>query len=170
MGHERMSHKLILIVVLSSVLRISAQSAPSDPPTPPDAKLPNPATAPIKPGIRGALPRCLDVIFHSCWMTAKPEPPMPPEEKAFRKSREVADYYFKERNWSAAESRYRDALRAKPGDPETVFFYAETLNHLNRPQEAQDAYSAYLDDAPNGTYAQRCKVALQNLKEAPSQR
>jgi tetratricopeptide (TPR) repeat protein len=164
------SRKLILIFVLSFALLLSAQSAPSQPPTPSDAKLPNPATAPSKPGIRGALPRCLDVIFHSCWMSPKPESPIPPEEKAFRKNREVADYYFKERNWSAAESRFRDALRAKPGDPETVFFYAETLSRLNRPEEARDAYSAYLEDAPNGVYAERCRTALQSRKEPPPQR
>ena len=97
-------------------------------------------------------------------MTPGPQPPTSEKEREFQKSREVADYYFKKRNWQAAESRYRDALHAKPGEPETVFYYAETLRHLGRPVEAREAYSEYLSDQPDGPHAKQCRAALERGK------
>ena len=156
MGLSRRSAGVVILIAICA----TAQKSAPPPPLPPDAKTPDTAVAPSKPGLRAALPRCLDAVFHSCWMSPRPAPPSSAEEKAFHEDREVADLYFKQHNYRGAESRYREALALEPGDSKTVFSYAETLNKLHRQAEAREAYSAYLEGSPHGAYASRAKMGI----------
>ncbi len=80
---------------------------------------------------------------------------------------EVGDYYFKRKNYRAAESRYREALLYKDNDAMATFHLAECLEKTDRLEEARVEYESYLKILPHGPEAERAQKALERLK-APS--
>src|SRR5579864_9565945 len=68
---------------------------------------------------------------------------------------EVGDFYFKQENYRAAISRYREALEFKPGDAEATFKLAEALTKTGDTSEAIENYQQYLKTLPNGPYARK---------------
>jgi tetratricopeptide (TPR) repeat protein len=77
---------------------------------------------------------------------------------------EVGDYYMKEQNYRAAESRYREALIYKPKDAIATFRLAQVFDKTGRAAEAQQYYENYLKILPNGPYARDAKKALTRLQ------
>lgn len=77
---------------------------------------------------------------------------------------EVGDYYFKEKNYRGAESRYRDALLYKPNDAVATFRLAQITERTGRVIEAQQYYQNYLKILPHGPYASDCRKALERLQ------
>jgi len=80
------------------------------------------------------------------------------------KDDEVADFYFKQRNYKAALDRYREALVYKEGDAAANFGIAQCLEKLNQPEEARKYYEAYLKILPNGPSSKQARRALEKLK------
>lgn len=80
------------------------------------------------------------------------------------KNVEVGDYYFKLKNYPAAESRYREALDYKPNDAIATFKLAVALEKLGNIPEAEKYYSNYLEILPHGPDAEGSKAALDRLK------
>ena len=79
---------------------------------------------------------------------------------------EIGDFYFKvKQNYSAAISRYREALEYKPHDAEATFKLAEVLNKVGDTAGAMENYRAYLKILPNGPYAKKAKEELGKLKK-----
>ncbi len=79
------------------------------------------------------------------------------------KNIEVGDYYFKRKNYSAAVSRYREALVWKPNDAEAIFHLARALEKTGDFQEAREDYQQYLKLLPKGPEAAEAEKALQRL-------
>jgi tetratricopeptide (TPR) repeat protein len=77
---------------------------------------------------------------------------------------EVGDFYFKRKNYLAAESRYREALFYKDNDAIATFRLAVCLEKMNRPEEARKEYESYLKILPHGTQAEEAKKAIERLK------
>ena len=77
---------------------------------------------------------------------------------------EVGDFYFKRKNYIAAESRYREALQYKDNDADATYKLAVCLEKMNRPDEAQAEYQSYLKILPYGTEAPDAKKAIERLK------
>jgi tetratricopeptide (TPR) repeat protein len=77
---------------------------------------------------------------------------------------EVGDWYFKQENYRAAISRYREALEYKPHDAEATFKLAEVLNKTGDFPGAAEIYEEYLKMMPNGPHAKKAKESLQKLK------
>lgn len=77
---------------------------------------------------------------------------------------EVGDYYFKRKNYRAAEDRYREALLYKDNDAVATFRLAQCLEKLQRPDEALEQYESYLKILPNGPEAETCHKAIERLK------
>ena len=77
---------------------------------------------------------------------------------------EVGDFYFKQKNYKAAESRYREALYYKDNDAIATFRLAACLEKMDRPEEAQKVYENYLKILPDGPEAPRAKKAIERLK------
>ena len=77
---------------------------------------------------------------------------------------EVGDYYFKRKNYTGAESRYREALAYKENDAVATYKLAMCLEKLNRPDEALAQYESYLKILPNGPEAGEAKKAIERLK------
>ncbi|MGE0406717.1 MAG: hypothetical protein AB7O65_10475, partial [Candidatus Korobacteraceae bacterium] len=87
------------------------------------------------------------------------------------------EYYMKRKNYRAAVSRFRGALKFKPNDALATIRLAEALEKswFATPEkyrqrqsldEAAKYYSLYLDILPNGDYAIEAKAALERLDAA----
>jgi len=151
---------------------ISIQPAPAEPPLPPDARPPSaaPATPPdksksrLKRALSRAAPQCLDAIFHTCWSHPSEEkPPGTPADREFAKDMEVGDFYFQQKNYKAAEMRFRDALTYKSDEPVATFKLAQSLDKLGKSDQAAQAYQAYLKAEPAGRFSQQAEESLQRL-------
>ncbi len=77
---------------------------------------------------------------------------------------EVGDFYFKQKNYRAAESRYREALLYKDNDAVATYRLAVSLEKLDRFDEAKEEYESYLRILPSGPEAGHTKKALERLK------
>lgn len=77
---------------------------------------------------------------------------------------EVGDYYFKRKNYVAAESRYREALLYKDNDAIATYKLAVCLEKMERPEEARAEYESYLKILPYGPEAADAKKAIDRLK------
>jgi len=80
------------------------------------------------------------------------------------KSVEVGDFYFKRKNYRAAESRYREALKYKDNDAIATFRLAVCLEKLEQPEEARAEYESYLRILPHGPEAEEARKAIERLK------
>lgn len=79
---------------------------------------------------------------------------------------EVGDFYFKRKNYIAAEDRYREALFYKQDDAMATFKLAVCLEKMARPGEARTEYEKYLKILPYGPQAPDAKKALERLKNS----
>ena len=79
------------------------------------------------------------------------------------KNVEVGDYYFKRKNYIAAESRYREALLYKDNDANATFRLAICLEKMDRSEEAREAYESYLKILPHGPDAADARKAIERL-------
>lgn len=77
---------------------------------------------------------------------------------------EVGDFYFKRKNYVAAESRYREALYYKDNDALATFRLAVCLEKMDRPDEAVQQYEGYLKILAHGPQAEDAKKAIEHLK------
>jgi len=78
---------------------------------------------------------------------------------------EIGDFYFKRKNYRAAEDRYREALLYKDNDAVATFRLAECLEKLGEPGPARDSYENYLKILPHGAFAEAAQKALERLKQ-----
>jgi tetratricopeptide (TPR) repeat protein len=77
---------------------------------------------------------------------------------------EVGDFYFKKKNYRAAESRYREALLYKDNDAIAIYRLAICLEKLEQPEEAREEYESYLKILPYGPESEHAKKAIERLK------
>lgn len=81
------------------------------------------------------------------------------------KNIEVGDYYFKRKNYRAAESRYEEALQWKPNDAEATFRLAQSEEKLGKRDDALKNYQAYLKILPSGDFAAEAKSGIERLNK-----
>jgi tetratricopeptide (TPR) repeat protein len=79
---------------------------------------------------------------------------------------EVGDFYFRQKNYIGAESRYREALYYKNNDAIATYQLGVCLEKMNRPDEALEEYEAYLRILPDGPKAGKAKKAIERLTSA----
>lgn len=79
---------------------------------------------------------------------------------------EVGDFYFRRKNYHAAEARYREALRYKDNDAIATLRLATCLEKLGVLDEAMAEYRSYLKIMPYGPEAPQVNKALERLKAA----
>jgi len=79
---------------------------------------------------------------------------------------EVGDYYFKRKNYRAAEDRYREALRFKDNDAVATIRLAVCLEKLNLRDDALAEYQSYLRILPHGPQAEEAQKAIARLGES----
>jgi tetratricopeptide (TPR) repeat protein len=76
---------------------------------------------------------------------------------------EVGDFYFRQKNYVGAESRYREALYYKDNDAIATYQLALCLDKMDRPDEALELYQSYLRILPNGPKAEKAQKAIERL-------
>lgn len=143
-------------------------SAPPDAPVPDLGTLPGPpdrSRSALKRALDRAKPNCLDAVIHTCW-SSPPGDGLSRQDREFAEDMDMGTYYFKNKNYRGAMYRFLHALDLKPGEPEAVFRLAEALNKLGKHDEASEAYQAYLENEPSGTYAKKARLALEQLRSA----
>ena len=79
------------------------------------------------------------------------------------KNIEVGDYYLKQKNYRAAESRYREALVYKPDDAIAQLRLGQTLEKVGQLDEARQNYEGYLKILPEGPLAKEAHEGLRRL-------
>ncbi len=79
------------------------------------------------------------------------------------KNIEIGDYYFKLKNYRAAESRYAEALEYKPNDAEATYKLGTTQENLGEKIEALASYQGYLKILPEGPHAAEAKKGIDRL-------
>lgn len=77
---------------------------------------------------------------------------------------EVGDFYFKRKNYRAAEDRYREALLYKNNDAIATFRLAVCLEKVDLPDDARKEYESYLRILPHGPQAEEAQKAIDRLK------
>jgi tetratricopeptide (TPR) repeat protein len=77
---------------------------------------------------------------------------------------EVGDFYFKRKNYHAAEDRYREALLYKDNDAVATIRLAECLEKQGIWDDARAEYESYLKILPHGAQASEAKKAIDRLK------
>jgi len=82
------------------------------------------------------------------------------------KSVEVGDFYFRRKNYRAAEDRYREALRYKDNDAIATIRLAVCLEKLSLFDDARAEYESYLRILPHGSQAEEAQKAISRLKES----
>jgi tetratricopeptide (TPR) repeat protein len=80
------------------------------------------------------------------------------------KSVEVGDFYFKRKNYRAAEERYREALRYKDNDAVATIRLAVCLEKLGILDDARAEYESYLKILPHGPQSVEAQKAIERLK------
>src|SRR5580693_8559723 len=77
---------------------------------------------------------------------------------------EVGDFYFKRKNYHAAEDRYREALRYKDNDAIATIRLAVCLEKLGILDDARAEYESYLRILPHGPQAAEAQTGIDRLK------
>src|SRR5262245_8338490 len=77
---------------------------------------------------------------------------------------EVGDYYFKEKNYRAAQQRYSEALEAKPSDAAIHVRLGRVLEKLNESPPAIEHYKAAQELGSPQKWADEAKAALSRLQ------
>jgi|SRR5580704_8488958 tetratricopeptide (TPR) repeat protein len=77
---------------------------------------------------------------------------------------EVGDFYFKRKNYRAAEERYREALRYKDNDAVATIRLAVCLEKLGILDDARAEYESYLKILPHGPQAAEAQTGIDRLK------
>lgn len=80
------------------------------------------------------------------------------------KSIEIGDFYYKRKNYKAAEERYREALRYKDNDAVATIRLAVCLEKLGVLDDARSEYESYLKILPHGPEAEQAQKAIDRLK------
>lgn len=83
---------------------------------------------------------------------------------------EVGDFYFKRKNYRAAESRYREALYYKDNDADATYRLAICLEKMNRPDDAIAEFQSYLRILPHGSKAEDAQKAIDRLSKPQSEK
>jgi tetratricopeptide (TPR) repeat protein len=109
-----------------------------------------------------AHPKSSEILMDEGSAEAADTHPWDPHKAA--KDIEVGDFYFKKKNYAAAESRYREALYYKDNDAIAIYHLALCLEKLERPGEASEQYESYLQILPHGPEAENAKKSIERLK------
>ena len=78
---------------------------------------------------------------------------------------EVGDFYFHQKNYPAALDRYQEALLYQNNNALAAYKVGECQEILGAPDEAREAYQAYLNILPEGPLARKAHDALIRLEE-----
>ncbi len=77
---------------------------------------------------------------------------------------DAGDYYFSQKNYRAALSRFQEALEEKPDDAAIHLRLARTLEKLNDPVKACEHFDAALLLAPEGPAGKAAREGLERLR------
>ena len=125
---------------------------------PPPEKAPPPASPQPKRGVGAAESSSQETAAE-----AGGEEPLH-DPMAAAQSVEVGDFYFGDKKYRAALSRYRDALEAKPDDAAIYLRLGRTFERLEEPERAYENYDASRIAEPAGPSADEAGRSAERLR------
>jgi TolA-binding protein len=90
------------------------------------------------------------------------------DPKLAKQDVKVGGFYYTNQDYKGAYSRFKEATKVDPTNPDAVFGLAEAARALKLTSEAADNYRVYLDAFPDGPKAKAARKALAQLGEAPN--
>ncbi len=84
-------------------------------------------------------------------------------EKQAAHDLEVGETYLSQNKFEAAYGRFEEAVRLSPGNPVACFRLAESLQGLQRLDEARLYYKRYLELQPQGHDAAEARKAVAQI-------
>ena len=81
---------------------------------------------------------------------------------------EVGDFYYRDKSYRPALSRYESALKSKPGDPGIYLRLGKTAEKLGEDARAQREYQASIDAGPDQPSAKEARAAIERIKSKKS--
>jgi len=79
----------------------------------------------------------------------------------------VGGFYLNNHDYKGAYTRFKEATKVDPENPDAVFGLAEAARGLKLSDEAADNYRIYLDAYPDGKKAKAARKALAELGPGP---
>ena len=89
------------------------------------------------------------------------------DPKLAKQDVKIGGFYYTNQDYKGAYSRFKEATKVDPTNPDAVFGLAEAARALKLTSEAADNYRVYLDAFPDGSKAKAARKALAQLGEAP---
>ncbi len=89
------------------------------------------------------------------------------DPKLAKQDIKIGGFYYTNQDYKGAYSRFKEATKVDPTNPDAVFGLAEAARALKLTSEAADNYRVYLDAFPDGSKAKAARKALAQLGEAP---
>ena len=164
-----MFRRLILLAVITSLAIAAAHaqssSAPEQNQAPPRSDDRTPGESSSKDTRIDLSPPSGDAKMHPNSGVADDVLEMHPyDPHKAEKNIEIGDYYYKQKNYRAAESRYQEALEFKPNDAEATYKLGVSQESLGQMEEALISYEGYLKILPEGPHAEESKAAIERIK------
>jgi TolA-binding protein len=88
------------------------------------------------------------------------------DPKLAKQDIKIGGFYYTNQDYKGAYSRFKEATKVDPTNPDAVFGLAEAARALKLTSEAADNYRVYLDAFPDGSKAKAARKALAQLGEA----
>ena len=161
---------MFVVVFAAAVLAVPgfAQSPDSQSPTPTDNQAPPRSDS--EPAVSSSNDTRIDLSPPSGDASMHPNSDVddinemhPYNPHKAEKDVEVGDFYFDQKNYKGAVSRYAEALEYKPNDAEATYKLALTKERLGEKEDALASYQSYLKILPDGPQAEDSKKAIDRL-------
>lgn len=102
--------------------------------------------------------------------SSKPKPADVCDPYSAAQDVEVGDFYYQDKSYRAAKSRYEGALKSKPGDPSIYLRLGKAAEKLGDVERAAREYQASVDAGPDQPSANEARAAMERIKsQKPSQ-
>jgi len=81
---------------------------------------------------------------------------------------EVGDFYYQDKSYRPALSRYESALKSKPGDPGVYLRLGKTAEKLGDAERALREYQSSIDAGPDQPSAKEARAAIERISSQKS--
>ncbi len=105
---------------------------------------------------------------HQTESSSKPAPIDACDPYSAAQDVEVGDFYYQDKSYRPALSRYESALKSKPGDPGIYLRLGKTAEKLGDAERAMREYQSSIDAGPAQPSAKEARAAIERISSQKS--
>ena len=105
---------------------------------------------------------------HQTESSSKPAPIDACDPYSAAQDVEVGDFYYQDKSYRPALSRYESALKSKPGDPGIYLRLGKTAEKLGDAERAMREYQSSIDAGPAQPSAKEARAAIERISSRKS--